>query len=50
MMSTKRTYSPPKIRCFGPVAKLTQAGSGVMVEGAGMMGMGGGQMNQMRRT
>ena len=53
-MKTKRNqYSPPKLKVFGPVGSLTQAGSGLAVEGSGMgggmgmgMGMGGGNPNR----
>ena len=33
-------YSPPKLREFGPVGALTQAGTGTMTENTSMNGMG----------
>ena len=30
-------YSPPKLKSFGPVGSLTQGGTGMMAEMAGMM-------------
>jgi hypothetical protein len=38
---TASVYEPPKLRVFGPVGKLTQAGSGADSE---LMTVGGGTM------
>jgi hypothetical protein len=36
----RRKYRTPRLREFGPVSVLTQAGTGAMIENVSMNGMG----------
>ena len=38
----RKNYTPPRLRVFGPVGNLTQAGTGLGTEMGSVMGMGMG--------
>jgi len=44
----RRAYASPRLRCFGAVGALTQAGTGVNSELNPMNGKCNGSMNQQR--
>ncbi len=49
VLKKKRKYKAPHLLVYGEMTVLTAGGSGPMVEGGGMMGMGMMGMNPNRR-